>query len=498
MPLLIIITALTSNISSFQVYATENKVIGSNASSGFIPGGKPGSEVPLRYVIHLKNITIPGPSNRSIGAVTAESFAKHLADNNIKPYFILHKLGSVAIELPKNMDRSFLKFAPFIGLQSNFSNTNVTKSSSTTLLDVLGMFSSVAPSSINLPNINLTQSPAKNATQTCQIIMSNPFIKSCIPEVIGAPSDTQTLSTGIKRIGAYHNFTGNEDLSKKNITVAIVDTGVSFHPDLNVIKRITFVNDTEDNMGHGTHVAGIVGAKDNNFGVVGVAPGVKLLSIKVLNPCGFFCFEGGTSTFEAAAEYILDHANEINVTNWSVDLVSQKDSQLDETIDAATTKNVTNVIAAGNFDRDVSKSSPPDDYKSIVVSAIADTDGKCGGNGPPTSETSAIEKDDSFAYMSNYGKGVAIAAPGVDINSTWIGNTYREESGTSMAAPFVSGSAALYLAYHSGASPADIHQALINSTSNNSTKCDGQSHGYIFHKNPLHSEPLLYLKDIRK
>ena len=93
----------------------------------------------------------------------------------------------------------------------------------------------------------------------------------------------------------------------------------------------------------------------------------------------------------------------------------------------------------------------------LTVSAISDSDGKCGGIGRPT----FIGADDEFATFSNFGSVVDLAAPGVDILSTYKGTEYALKSGTSTAAPHVIGVAALYKAMHPTVSPHEIYQALI-------------------------------------
>jgi subtilisin len=127
----------------------------------------------------------------------------------------------------------------------------------------------------------------------------------------------------------------------------------------------------------------------------------------------------------------------------------------------------------------------------IAVSAITDSDGKCGGLGPSTS----YGRDDSFASFSNYGSAVDIAAPGVNILSTYKGSSYAYMSGTSMAAPHVAGAAALYKAtVNPSASPSSVKSALLNQGSKISTVCDGNGHGYFTADPDIYHEPLLYAR----
>src|SRR5918992_1596903 len=120
--------------------------------------------------------------------------------------------------------------------------------------------------------------------------------------------------------------------------------------------------------------------------------------------------------------------------------------------------------------------SPANHPSVLAVSAIIDTDGRCGKIGPSTS----YGKDDYHASFSNYGSVIDMAAPGVSIYSSYKSSTYATLSGTSMAAPHVAGAAALYETTHPGVSPSSIANALKSAGSKPSTICDGRGHGYFW------------------
>ena len=248
---------------------------------------------------------------------------------------------------------------------------------------------------------------------------------------------------GIARIDADLNPLSNIDGIDERIDVdiAILDTGIDMnHPDLNVIEFVNFVensSDDDDRQGHGSHVAGISAALDNDVGVVGVAPGAKLWAVKVLGDNG----QGSLSSIVSGIDYVTQHADEIEVANMSLGGEFSSDI-LNQAITNSVAAGIIYVVAAGNDDTDAASFSPANHPQVITVSAIADSDGKSGGTGPQTSAGS----DDSFATFSNFGSVVDIAAPGVDIQSTFRDGGYARLSGTSMSSPHVAGVAALYIA----------------------------------------------------
>jgi len=151
---------------------------------------------------------------------------------------------------------------------------------------------------------------------------------------------------------------------------------------------------------------------------------------------------------------------------------------------------VTYTGAAGNSGVNAASVVPASFPDIIAVSAIVDTDGKCGG---VSTTSTSWGKDDTFASFSNFGSVVDMAAPGVLIKSTAKGGSYASFSGTSASTPFVTGAAALYESEHPGKSPSDIRNALRSSGSTPSTICDGKGHGYFKGDRDTTAEPLLYV-----
>jgi subtilisin len=301
----------------------------------------------------------------------------------------------------------------------------------------------------------------------------------------------QVLPTGVARVdGAPSSTKYRDETGTVNTGIAIIDTGIDLtHPDLNVYRDTTFVPGTisgNDDNGHGTHVAGIAAAKNNNIGVVGIAPGARLWAVKVLDSTGF----GDISNIIAGIDYVTQHANEIGAANLSFGCQCHSNA-LDIAIHNSVAAGITYVVAAGNSASNAIDFSPANNPDVIAVSAIVDTDGRCGGLGPST----PFGNDDTFARFSNYGPVVAMAAPGVKIYSTYKDSSYATLSGTSMASPHVAGAAALYKATHIGASPSIVKQALISSGSTPSTVCDGKGYGYFSGEPGNTHEPLLDVRN---
>lgn len=279
-----------------------------------------------------------------------------------------------------------------------------------------------------------------------------------------ASQPPQQLPTGINRINAELNFTARIDGvdQRVNSDIAIIDTGIDKkHPDLNVVGGVNFTNGNlsnfSDGNGHGTHVAGTTAAIDNGIGVVGVAPGARLWAVKVLNNQG----SGFLSDVIEGIDWVTQNASTIEVANMSLGWSGTNTNLLDpahEAIRNSVNAGVVYVVAAGNSSSDSENFAPASYDEVITVSAIADSDGLSGGLGTATS----YGADDTFATFSNFGADVDMAAPGVNILSTWLNGGYATISGTSMATPHVTGLAALYIAQYGKPADAIGVEALKN------------------------------------
>jgi subtilisin family serine protease len=234
------------------------------------------------------------------------------------------------------------------------------------------------------------------------------------PPGSGSVQPAQETPWGIARVngGAAGSFA----------TAWVIDTGLDFtHPDLNVDtarSRSFLSNNTSpvDQNGHGTHVAGTIAAYDNTIGVVGVAPGAKVVAVRVLDRRG----SGSNSGVIAGVDYVAQNGRPGDVANMS--LGGGVSQALDSAVVTAASGGVRFALAAGNETDNANNHSP----------------GRA--NGPNVYTVSAFSVGDKWASFSNYGNPpVDYAEPGVSIKSTWLNGGYNTISGTSMATPHLAG-----------------------------------------------------------
>jgi subtilisin family serine protease len=263
----------------------------------------------------------------------------------------------------------------------------------------------------------------------------------------------QTLPTGVDRIQGDVSSTQSGDGSGSvGVGVAVIDTGSGPHSELNVAggKNCQSGTSYSDQNGHGTHVAGTIAAIDNAAGVVGVAPGAPIYSVRVLDASG----SGSWSQVICGIDWVTANAATlgIKVANMSLGGSGTDGSCTSDAMHNAICNSVnagvTYVVAAGNSNSNFSSQVPAAYDQVLTVTAVADFNGQPGGGAGPTCRT---DVDDTAADFSSYTTPTSadashtIAAPGVCINSTWMGGGYNTISGTSMATPHVAGAVALCL-----------------------------------------------------
>ena len=224
----------------------------------------------------------------------------------------------------------------------------------------------------------------------------------------------QSTPWGIARIGGSADGTGK--------IAWIIDTGIDMdHPDLTVDQTrgknfISLTSKPDDDNGHGTHCAGIVAARNNSLGVIGVAAGATVVPIKVLDRRG----SGAYSGIIAGVDYVATNGKTGDAVNMS--LGGPAYQPLDDAIIALAAKGLKVALAAGNESQSANNVSP------------------ARVNGTNIFTISAMATGDLWATYSNYGNPpVDYCAPGSSIYSTYKGGGYATLSGTSMAAPHACG-----------------------------------------------------------
>ncbi len=267
-----------------------------------------------------------------------------------------------------------------------------------------------------------------------------------------------TAGADIDALYAWEYTTGSS-----NVIVAVIDTGVDYiHADLApnmwVNPNPTFGDvhgarwtsgtglptsgDPMDDHGHGTHVAGTVGALGNNgIGVVGVTWDVQIMALKFITAQN----QGTLADAIAAVEYAIDHGAHILNNSYGGGGYSQA---FFDVIEASASANQLFVAAAGNDGQDNDETPTyPASYEVANVLSVANS-----------------EQNDNRWTTSNWGENtVHLAAPGRSIYSTWPGGGYRNSTGTSMAAPHVAGTAALLMSVHPAATYNQLRTWMLDS-----------------------------------
>ncbi|MGD6843112.1 S8 family serine peptidase [Bacillus infantis] len=208
-----------------------------------------------------------------------------------------------------------------------------------------------------------------------------------------------------------------EGIDGTGVKIAVVDSGIAPHAELTIaggISTVDYTSSYTDDNGHGTHVAGIIGAKRNGAGMVGVAPGSLIYAVKTINASG----EGNLQDLLEGLDWAIQ--NHMDIVNLSLGSPAGSPA-MKSMIDKASDSGILVVASAGN-------DSGPVNYPAKYESSIA---------------VSSIDQNKNLAPYSSRGPEVDVTAPGTGIASTYLNNKYALMSGTSQAAPHAAGILAL-------------------------------------------------------
>ncbi len=311
---------------------------------------------------------------------------------------------------------------------------------------------------------------------------ANPAVPDAPVQVV--PTDPETVRGSSRRIGADRAWDVNP--GSPSVTVGILDTGVDDqHHDLranfDAAKSASCAYGKLDRRPgawrdiwiHGTHVAGGVAAARNGVGAVGVAPNVRIASVRVAElPSGLYFPENTICGLMFAADNGIDITNNSYYTDpWQFNCPDNADQAailtgINRTVVYAESRGTLSVAAAGNAGTDLANkthdNSSPDDSTPVR----RPVDNSClslPAESPGVVTVTSVNPDDERSPWANYGMDkISVAAPGEEIYSTVPGGGYETHIGTSLAAPQVAGVAALLLSEHPDAAPADLRRMLAN------------------------------------
>jgi len=314
---------------------------------------------------------------------------------------------------------------------------------------------------INTLTANLSDSEVKE-------LQSDPNILS-VEEDSKVTAIMDVQDWGITKIGADKSLTSG--LTGTGVKIAVIDTGADLnHPDLTSAiaggySAVDYTTSYQDDNGHGTHVAGIIGARNNGTGIVGTAPDASIYAVKALDNNG----SGYNSDVIEGINWAIQ--NRMDIISMSLGS-SQGSTALQNACNTAYNKGVLLVAAAGNTGTASAKATQdtigyPARYTTSVISV------------------GAVDPNNARAYFSSTGKELEVVAPGVNIQSDYLNGQYATMSGTSMATPYVAGDLALLKQANPTLTNVQLRALLDKNVTDLGTKGRDSFFGYGLIKAPV-------------
>ncbi|MGG3254764.1 S8 family serine peptidase, partial [Brevibacillus parabrevis] len=298
--------------------------------------------------------------------------------------------------------------------------------------------SSVEPLTGQIVVAELTESEKQAMLEDENVAYIEEDSETELAEASLSPSQSQQVPWGVEHIGAAAAH--SQQYKGQRIKIGVLDTGISAHPDLEIKGGVSYIegeDDFGDQHGHGTAVAGVIAARDNDFGIVGVAPEAELYAIKVLDKKG----HGTYSSMIQGIEWAIQ--NRMNILSISAGgYVNSR--ALHDQIKRANEHGILVIATAGNRGLGEETELFPAQYAETI-------------------SVGAVDREDQRADFSSVGKELDLMAPGVDIRSTAPGGDFQTRSGTSLAAPHVAGAAAVIWSAKGNISSTELRDLLTKS-----------------------------------
>ncbi|PRA01673.1 MULTISPECIES: S8 family serine peptidase [unclassified Paenibacillus] len=388
-------------------------------------------------------VQVDSPKNDVSDVLNNISVMGDVHNNKPRSKFLVRLKKEFSVQLPSVTESVYKESADQKSMKIQGLMSEEPSSSTSDIEYKLDLYNVKSLESVNSLSMELN-------TEEVNLLLSDPKIESIEedkPIEIAADNVTevedksvkesaQTIPWGIHSTGAYM-LQSKKGTGDRVVKVAVFDTGVVDHQDLNIAGGVSFDESSTsytDDKGHGTHIAGTIAAIDNGVGVVGISPSTELYAVKVIDGTG----NGYTSSVIQGIEWAIN--NNINIINMSF-VSSQYSEALHEEILRAKEAGIIIVAAAGNSGLGEDTIKYPAKYPEVVA-------------------VGAVDYSYHRADFSSTGSELDLVAPGFGIISTTMDGAYGVSSGTSNAAAHVTGAASLLWSHNPSWTGEEVVQRL--------------------------------------